>query len=136
MNKTVYAGAGLIALALLAGSLFIPGSFVMTLASSSVAANVARIVIIGLMIGLIITNPPRSRVFRTALGVASVGFLGYAWNHAMSGTIQLADSILYLQAAIAFAIEALETRVPVTDAEEEQPTQIPVNLLGAASRGL
>jgi hypothetical protein len=111
MEKTVYAGGALIAAALIAGSIFIPTSFVMVLASTSLAANIARGIIIALMLGLILTNPPRSHAFRAALAAASVGFLYYAWQHAVSGTIQLADSVLFLQAAIAFAIEALEPSV-------------------------
>lgn len=115
MDKTVYGGALLIALALIAGSIFIPGSFVMTLASSSLAANIGRGVIIGLMIGLMVTNPPRSLTFRAILSAAAVGFACYAIAHAFSGTIQLADSILYLVAAIAFAIESLEVNYIETD---------------------
>lgn len=111
MDKTVYAGGALIAAALIAGSIFIPTSFVMVLASTSLAANIARVIVVLLMFGLIITNPPRSHAFRVLLGVASFGFLYYAVQHALSGTIQLADSILFLQASIAFAIEALEPSV-------------------------
>jgi hypothetical protein len=136
MDKTVYAGTSLIALALLAGSFFIPSSFVMVLASTSVVANVARIVVVLLMIGLIVTNPPRSRGFRTTLAAASVGFLYYALAHALSGTIQIADSVLYLVAAISFAIEALESRIPLIDDEETEEVEVPVRLASAAARGL
>jgi hypothetical protein len=108
MEKTVYGGGALIALALIAGSMFIPTSFVMVLASTSLVANIARGIVVALMIALIVTNPPRSEVFRTILGTASFGFAYWALMHTLSGTIQLADSVLYLVAAIAFAIEALE----------------------------
>jgi hypothetical protein len=136
MDKTVYAGTSLIALALLAGSFFIPSSFVMVLASTSLVANVARIVVVLLMIGLIVTNPPRSRGFRATLAAASVGFLYYALAHALSGTIQIADSVLYLVAAISFAIEALESRIPLIDDEETEEVEVPVRLASAAARGL
>ncbi len=111
MDKAVYGGGALIALALIAGSVFIPTSFVMVLASTSLVANIARVIVIGLMIALIVTNPPRSQAFRAVLAAASFGFGYYALMHTLSGTIQLADSVLYLQAAVAFAIEALEVNV-------------------------
>jgi hypothetical protein len=111
MDKAVYGGGALIALALIAGSIFIPNSFVMVLASTSLVSDIARVIMVALMVALIVTNPPRSEVFRSALAVASFSFAYYALAHAFSGTIQLADSVLYLQAAIAFAIEALEINV-------------------------
>lgn len=111
MDKAVYGGGILIAAALIAGSIFIPTSFVMVLASTSLAANIARVIVIALMVTLMVTNPPRSQVFRIILGAASFGFGYYAWMHTLSGTIQLADSVLYLVGAIAFAIEALEINV-------------------------
>jgi hypothetical protein len=122
MDKAVYGGGALIALALIAGSIFIPGSFVMVLASTSVMADIARGIIVALMITLIVTNPPRSEVFRFLLGAASFSFAYYAMAHALSGTIQLADSALYLQAAVAFAIEALEINI-VEEVPEELKTK-------------
>jgi hypothetical protein len=119
MDKAVYGGGALIALALIAGSVFIPTSFVMVLASTSLVANIARVFMVALMLALIVTNPPRSEVFRTILGTASFGFGYWALMHTLSGTIQLADSVLYLVAAIAFAIEALEINVV-----EELPKKI------------
>ena len=123
MDKAVYAGGALIALALIAGSIFIPTSFVMVLASTSLIANIARVIVIGLMIALIVTNPPRSEAFRAVLGVASLSFGYWALMHTLSGTIQLADSVLYLVAAIAFAIEALEVNVV-----EEVPEKLKIKL--------
>lgn len=111
MDKAVYAGGALIAVALILGSMLIPGSFVMTLASTSTLMNVMRFVIIALMIGLIVTNPPRSRKFRAILAITSVTLLYMAAARALSGTIQVADSVLFLQAGISFAIEALESGV-------------------------
>jgi hypothetical protein len=123
MDKAVYVGGALIALALIAGSIFIPTSFVMVLASTSLVANIGRVIIVGLMIALIVTNPPRSLVFRRVLAAASFGFGYWALMHTLSGTIQLADSVLYLVAAIAFAIEALEVNVV-----EEIPEQLKIKL--------
>lgn len=120
MNKAVFGGGMLVALSLIAGSLFIPTSFVMVLASTSLAANIARAVVVLLMVGLLVTNPPRSVVFRALLGAASIGFGSWALMHALSGTIQLADSVLYLQAAIAFAIEGLEINYFETDPGKAQ----------------
>jgi hypothetical protein len=111
MEKAVYGGGALIALALIAGSMFIPTSFIMVLASTSLVANIARAIVVALMVALIVTNPPRSLIFRRVLAAASFGFGYWALMHTLSGTIQLADSVLYLVAAISFAIEALEVNV-------------------------
>lgn len=109
MNKAVYVGGVLIALALMAGSIWAPSSLEMTFVSSSLAAVIGRGIIVTLMAVLIFTNPPRSQVVRRLLFMASIGFAYWAIANALSGTIHLVDSFLYLQVAVALAVEALES---------------------------
>jgi hypothetical protein len=110
MAKFTYVGSLLIAVTLIVGSFYFPQSFIMSFVSSSAAMIAARTILAALMIGLIVTNPPRSKAFRTMLGAASAGLFMLAVGDIFSGTIQIADSILFLHAALSFAIASLETR--------------------------
>jgi hypothetical protein len=110
MSKFTYVGSFLIAVTLILGSVYFPQSFIMSFVATSSAMIVARGVLALLMIGMIITNPPRSKMFRTILAAASVGMLGWSIGYFSSGTIQLADSILFFHAALSFALAALETK--------------------------
>lgn len=108
MDKMVYIGAILISLILIAGSVFFPASAVMWLASTSVAMNVARLVLIGMMIGLVVTSPPRRREFRLLLGVIGLAFGSWAVARLLSGSTQVIDALLFLAAAVSFGIAAIE----------------------------
>jgi hypothetical protein len=108
MTRLTYFGSFLIAAALVIGSIFFSDNFVMTFASTSVGINVARGILIALMLGLMLSEPPRSAAFRALLSMASVCFVLWAFNYAMRGSVAIADSILFIHAAVSFGIAALE----------------------------
>jgi hypothetical protein len=108
MTRATYFGSFLIALTLVIGSLYFADSFVMTFASNSLVINIARIILMALMLGLMFSEPPRSSKFRALLAVASATFVYWALNYAMRGSVAIADSILFIHAALSFGIAALE----------------------------
>lgn len=108
MDKAVYSGTILICLVLVVGSGWFPDNAAMWLASTSVLMNIARAAVVMLMIGLLVTNPPRRLAFRALLGVAALGFLTAAMSRIYSGSIQLVDALIFLEVAISFGLAALE----------------------------
>jgi hypothetical protein len=117
VDKTVYSGTILICLTLLAGSIWFPDNAAMWLASTSIIMNVGRVLIVGLMLGLVFTDPPRQRNFRLLLSGAALVFLIAALQHLYSGSVQLIDALLFFEAAVAFGIAAVEGNVLAQPAE-------------------
>jgi hypothetical protein len=113
VDKTVYSGTILICLVLILGSGWFPDNAAMWLASTSVTMNIARGVIVALMLGLLVTDPPRRQAFRALLGVTALGFLVAAYTRLYSGSINIVDAVLFLEAAISFGLAALEGQ-PIT----------------------
>ena len=69
-----------------------------------------RIAIVILLFGLLLSSPPRSMLFRTIIGFASVGLVAMASYSFFAYSIRVIDAIVFLQVAIIFGIEALEPR--------------------------
>jgi hypothetical protein len=130
MTKSVYWGSLLITLTLILGSLLAPQSFIMTFVSTDGFMVGMRFVLVALMLALIVTNPPRSHTLRALLASASFVFFAWAINYALSGTIALADAVLFLHASISFAISAIEPstvrqiEVEDNDSENEVPVRV------------
>jgi len=124
VDRTVYSGTILICLTLIAGSIWFPENAAMWLASTSVIMNMARVVVIGLMLGLIFTDPPRQRAFRLLLSGAALGFLIIALQRTFGGSTQLVDALLFLEAGVAFGLAAAEGNV-LALAEEPAPVSTP-----------
>ena len=138
MTKSVYWGSLLIIAALVAGSLWMPNSFVMTFVSTSTTMVVARLVLAAMMVALIVTNPPRSHALRATLAVASAFFAAWAIQYSLSGTIALADAVLFLHASISFALAALESggRKILVEDQDSDSHEVPISLVTAATRGM
>lgn len=96
--------------ALLIGGMYYPDSFAMNLADTTTTFTVLRAVICLMLIGLLFTNPPRSLALRSIVGVGSV-FL-FVMNAYLVTNFQvfLLDAVVFLEVAIIFGIEALESR--------------------------
>ncbi len=118
MDKAVYAGSIIISLALIAGSVLIPNSAAMWLASTSDIMNIARVILIVMMIGLFVTNPPRSLRFRRILGAVSLSFVGIALVRTFGGSVHIIDALLFFEAAVAFGLAAIEAE-PLPSVSEE-----------------
>lgn len=100
---------------LLIGGLYYPGTLLMGFAGTTAAYAFIRGAIILLLLGLLVTQPPRSRLFRAMLGTWSVALAVLAGQLLLTYQIYLLDAVMFVEIAIIFAVEALETSTePVT----------------------
>lgn len=107
----------ILVIALLIGGIYYPGSFMMSLAGTDTLYSLIRGAIVVLLIGLLVTNPPRSYVLRAIIGVWSVLLAATSVQLLYSYRVNILDAIVFIEIAIIFAIEALETRrrtIPVS----------------------
>jgi len=121
MDKTVYVGSLLIALMLILGSVLFPSSAVMWLASTSELMDIARGIMVALMLGLIFTNPPRSARFRLLLGTVSFAFGVWGLRQLFNGSVHIIDAMLLLETSVAFCLASIEAEplLKPEDAVEE-----------------
>ena len=117
---------------LLVGGLMYPESLLMAFAGVGVTFTVLRIVMIALLVGLLLTNPPRSHMFRTMLGVWAVALAVTAGQLLMNYQIHMLDAILFIEVAIIFGAEALE----MNPAKANKPVtrKIPVRKISVRRR--
>lgn len=106
--------------ALLIGGIYFPGSFAMYLASTAMTFTVLRAVVAVLLIGLLFTNPPRSLALRSIVGFTSVFLFVMNAYLVMNFQMFLLDAVVFLQVAILFGIEALESRRTVIPVREKR----------------
>lgn len=125
-GKTLVISTLLFVLLLLAGSAYFPHTFLMSLADTSVTYMFLRVAIVGLLISILVTKPPRSLMLRGMIGGWSFLLAVQAIDALFSYELRLLDGLVFLEVAIILAIEALETRqIPVT--KKHTPTRrIPV----------
>lgn len=116
-------GSSCLAASLLYASLAMPDSFVMSFAGSGAVHTMLRIIIVGALIAVLLSRPPRSAQFRVALGVVSSIILVAACFSMMDYKIGVLDAILYLEVSIILAIEAIENqKAPVRLAQPQALT--------------
>lgn len=108
MKKMLIGGTIILTTALLVTGLTNPGNPLMWLASTSIQYELIRAVLIGILVVLLFTNPPRALYFRAFLGVGAaclgVGTIVLLATYEMN----LIDAVVFSEIAIIFAIEALE----------------------------
>lgn len=104
---------------LLVGGIYYPDNPMIWLASTSQDFAIIRSIIIVALIGLLFTNPPRKVVFRSALGVLSLALVMITTIQVNNYSIYVLDAFTFLQAAIIFALAAIE---PDPLAEDEALT--------------
>lgn len=114
--------------ALLVGGLYYQDSFAMNLADTSLNFAVLRAILGVLLIGLLVTNPPRSLPLRSIVGFTSILLVVMSVYLVMNFQMFLLDAVMFLQVAIIFGIEALETRRTVIPVREKRSAvqKIPV----------
>lgn len=93
---------------LLIGGLYYPGTLLMGFAGTTAAYALIRGAIILLLLGLLVTQPPRSRLFRVMLGTWAVALAVLAGQLLLTYQIFLLDAIMFIEIAIIFGVEALE----------------------------
>ncbi len=94
---------------MIAGQQLTSDSLLSVFWSSAIEYQVTRVVLVSLLLGLLFTTPPRSMRFRMALGlVAGALFCGSA-AMLLGYQMRILDAVMFIQIAIIFAIEALES---------------------------
>lgn len=122
MKRIIIAGTVALLIATVIGTGIIKDEILQAFASSDVFSQLIRVVLIGLLTVLLITNPPRSLHFRTGLGIASALLtLGVAVMLSQYG-MALLDALVFVEVAIIFALEAFESPVFTTDEKKVQGT--------------
>ena len=108
MNKLIFGGSLAGALFLIAGTFIFPTSSIMWLASTSLAYTVFRFMLAGLLLAVLFTSPPRKLILRALMGGMGVLLVALGTGLIIGDSTHILDIILFLEAGIAFGIEALE----------------------------
>jgi hypothetical protein len=93
---------------LLTFGLVAPDSPVMWLASTSPAFNILRGGMMVILLGLLVTNPPRNMYFRIITGVASLLLVSWGLSTFYANQLQPMDFMSLMTAGIAAGIAAIE----------------------------
>lgn len=109
MKRLLIAGTIILTTALLLGGIYYPDDPFMWLASTSTNFEVIRAGLIALLAVLFFADPPRAIFFRVILAAcASVLVIGTLWMLS-TYTMYLIDAIMFVEIAIIFGVEALES---------------------------
>lgn len=95
-------------------SLYYKDAPLMWLASTSLDYAYMRTVLVIVLISLFVSSPPRSQHFRLFLGSFALALFGSTLWLSLSYAIDLLDTVIFIEVAIIFMLEALEAdQVPV-----------------------
>lgn len=108
MKNIIVVGTGILVSLLWIGSFATHDDVFQWAAATSIGFQVARIVIVGFLIALLIQKPPRKIWFRAMLGVAAIVLAVAAPVLLLSYAMHVLDAAVCIEVAIIFAIEALE----------------------------
>ena len=87
-----------------------PGSPIMWMASTSHTFEYIRLAVMVMLASLLVTTPPRHKVLRLAVGLASVVLVSWSYYQTFFNHMQFLDGMAFFIAGIASAIVALEYR--------------------------
>lgn len=108
MEKAVFLGGFVSAGFLIVGTYVFPTSLLMWFASTSGFYVVARALLMVLLLGVLLSAPPRKVWMRMVMGIVALGLAGWGIGLAMTDSMHILDMIVFLEAGIAMGIEALE----------------------------
>lgn len=109
-SKIIIAGTLLLVSSMLYGAAAHPDSILFSFASVAPEYTDIRIALGVVLLGLLLSSPPRSIVFRAIIGVASLALVTTTSYYFFSYGMSVIDAVIFMQAAIIFGIEALEPR--------------------------
>ncbi len=121
MDKAIFGGSLASVVFLLTGTYVFPHSPIMWLAGTSLTYTIFRLVMTGMLLIVLFTNPPRKMFVRIAMGIVAVVLTGWGIDLMWQGSYKLLDMILFVELGIAFGLAALEvTESDATDAVAKQ----------------
>lgn len=109
MKRTLIAGTIALLAVVLLGSMFFTNEFTAALMVSSFGLQLVRVGLIIILAALLIWSPPRSLEFRIILGGVAAGLFLAGGVMLFDYRLGFIDSIIFIEVAIIFALEALET---------------------------
>ena len=111
MKRVIIAGTIVLLIAIIVTTALGQDGLLQAFISGDPVSQGVRVVLIGLLGALLLSSPPRSIEFRSALGVASA-FLTFGVAIMLSQYYMAAlDALLFVEVAIIFALEAIESPV-------------------------
>lgn len=108
MNRAIFGGSLVCVLFLLVGTFAFPSSMVMDLASTSVLITIFRIVMAVVLVGVLVTSPPRKLLGRLVMGGMAVALLALGFALSLGNSMHMLDVILFWELGCALGLEALE----------------------------
>lgn len=112
MKQVVIVGTFLITASLLVGGLYYPDSPMMWLASTSTGFAIIRAAVLVLLGTLLWVEPPRPFYIRAIIGGAAAALLVTVIWLTQNYTLEPIDTVVFIEVAIVFGIEALEAGLP------------------------
>lgn len=109
MKQILIAGTAILLVAVMVGTGVAQDNVLQVFASSDQAIQVIRLLLLGLLIGLLLTSPPRSAYFRTVLGAGSILLVIGSAAMLVGDYMLLLDALIFMEAAIIFAVDAIES---------------------------
>lgn len=85
-----------------------PNSSVMWMASTSFNFAFLRIILMAILVGLLVTNPPRNIYFRAFIAVFSVILVGWTLNTTYHNQMKFLDTLSLLEVSICASLTILE----------------------------
>lgn len=127
VHKTLIAITLLAVAGLIGGSVYYPDTFWMSFAASDPSLLAIRTGVAALLVALLVTTPPRSKELRAVIGAGSLILVVVATQQLFAYHLGLFDALVFMEVAIIFAIEALETRTRIPVRQKDSPAKkIPV----------
>lgn len=108
MKKSMIVCAMLITAAVLAIALGGDGMRIQYFIGTDTADNIARVVLIGMLMKLLVVSQPRAKVFRVMLALIGAGVASYALLKTTGYQLQIIDAGVYVLASLILLIESLE----------------------------
>lgn len=85
-----------------------PNNPVMWMASTTETYTYIRVALIAILIGLVLTNPPRNIHFRAFVGIVSISVTSWALNATYNNEMAFLDTLALLQFSISAGLVVLE----------------------------
>ncbi len=112
MKRIIIAGTIVLLVTIIATVMLGQDGLLQAFISNDPVSQVVRVALIGLLVTLLLASPPRSLEFRSALSMASAALTFGVAIMLSQYYIAALDALLYVEIAIIFALEAVES--PVT----------------------
>ena len=94
--------------AIIVASIFFEASPLLWFVDTSPVYMFLRFVMVLLLVGLLVTNPPRSVLLRSSMGVFAAILMAVVIDGVMAYKVNLLDVVMFTEVAIILGIEALE----------------------------